>query len=355
MWVPRGIWRLHLDGRREEVYRTAGGLTLDDLATDGRILAHLGTVTSGVRVKAPGQDREVELRTRGLPTVRDITTDGSLLLTTEVLPRSVQVWLRPTAGGPGTRVADVPAAATFVAMTPDARWVAAWQPREGPRQAAGSGPIDTSPAAVADTEFNLTLVPTGSGASRVIPTERFGKGGGIDWFHFDNEDTLVALAAEPGRRWRGWTWTLSGGVWRPITPEGVSPLWIRWAENEVIGVDWQDPDYLTHRCFTRYPLDGGPPRPFPVSVPPEFGELVGPSPGGRFGYMMLKPFGSVPSVVKLIDLTTGEMRPWHTFEPEDITGVTWIEPLQVFRQGTAGYAYGYTRHLQDLYLFEGLR
>jgi hypothetical protein len=345
MWGGRALWRLILDGRLTEVRRSAGGLAFDDISADGRVLAHFGTVSSGVRVKPPGQPEERELETSGHASAVDISADGTLVLTREVQPRSVKAWIRPTAGGRGTRIADIPPISPIIGMTPDVRWVAAWQRRRHAAGAARPGPA----------EHELMLIPTGPGDARVIPTERFGGTRGVGWFHFDDEDTLVVLASEPGRKVRGWAWSLSRGAWRPITPEGICPLWIRRLQNEVVGVDWWDPTYFSSRCYTRHPLDGGPPRRFPVPVPPEYAELVGPSFDGRFGYLALKPIGSVPAVVDLLDLTTGERRPWRRFRPADATGMTWIDPVQMFRRTTDAYAYNYTRNMQDLYLLEGLR
>jgi hypothetical protein len=344
MWGGRALWRLTLDGRAEEVRRSPGGLTLDDVSSDGRILAHFGTVSSGVRVKPPGSTEERELETSGHASVVDISADGKVVLTREVLPRSIQAWIRPTAGGAGTRIADIPPVSPIVAMSPDVRWVAAWQGRGGSR-------ADDPNAAT----YELTLIPTGSGKPRVIPTKRFEGPKGLGWFHFDKEDTILALASEPHRKGRGWIWTLSDDDWRPITPEGICPAWVRWPQGEVIGVDWSDPGYFSRRTYMRYPLDGGPPRPFPVPVPPEYGDLVAPSFDGRFGYLFVKPFGSIPASIDLLDLATGERTPWRRLQVPDSTGVTWIEPLQMFRRTTDAYAYGYTRNLQDLYLFEGLQ
>jgi hypothetical protein len=216
---------------------------------------------------------------------------------------------------------------------------------------AGAG----SRADASDAAYELTLIPTGAGRPQVIPTGRFAGPKGLGWFQFDTEDTILALASEPNRKVRGWIWTLSGDDWRPITPEGICPAWVRWPQGEVIGVDWWDPGYFSRRTYTRHPLDGGPARAFPVSVPPEYSELVAPSFDGRYGYLLMQPGGSVPAAIDLLDLETGERTPWRRLRVPDSTGVTWIEPLQMFRRTTDAYAYSYTRNLQDLYLLEGLR
>jgi hypothetical protein len=69
----------------------------------------------------------------------------------------------------------------------------------------------------------LVLVPTGPGEEREIPTDLFESLGILCYFETDDAITCFN-AAEPGRKPRGWMWTLSAQEWRPITPEGVTPM-----------------------------------------------------------------------------------------------------------------------------------
>jgi eukaryotic-like serine/threonine-protein kinase len=332
--VARGVWRVTLDGRAREVYRVAGGLVLDDVSADGRILAHLGTVGEGVRVKAPGETRERELSTSGHAQVREISADGALVLTAEVLPRSVQAWLRPTRGGSGTRVVSEPPTTDVVSMTPDARWVLVRRPPPDAVAAPGrDGP-----------ERQLVLVPTGPGEPQVIPTGPVGGDRALGFMYFDDEDTIVAYAVEGGRKVGTWGWSLAARAWRRLTPPGVAVAWIRGPLGEIVGADLEDGLSLV-RC----PRAGGPCRPFPLTIPPHLSWVARPS-DGRFGYLLVRPWFSVPALIERLDLTTGARRPGWTFQPQDATGITSMDA--VFREGTDAYAYSYTRSLQDLYLIE---
>jgi hypothetical protein len=333
----RGLWRLTLDGHAEELYRGAGGLTLDDISHDGRILVHFGTIGNGVRVKAPGEDGERELQVTGEATAVDISADGAQVLTAEQLPQSVQAWLRPTTGGPGRRVVVEPATTQIWSMTPDARWVLIVRAPEAPEAGAASDPA----------RAELVLVPTGPGEERVISTERFGSLG-IACFFDTNDAFFCYSAAEPGQKPRGWIRSLSAENWRPITPEGVVPVCIRWPQQEVVG------ETLSDHTYARYPLDGGPPQPFPASIWPDFDWMWNATQDGRFGSVWRTPLGSIPCVVERIDLDTGLRMPWRTIQPEDATGMLGMSP--VYRRSELdAYAYSYRRYLQDLFLFEGLR
>jgi hypothetical protein len=334
----RGLWRLTLDGRAEELYRGAGGLTFNDISRDGRVLARLGMIGNGVRVKTPGEVSERELQVSGEASVVEMSADGTQVLTAELLPRSVEAWLRPTAGGPGTRVVADPPSTQVWAMTPDAQKVLIVRVPETPY----------AEATVEAAKGELVLVPTGPGEERVIPTERFDNLGILCGFP-TNTALMCFSAAEPGRPPRGWMRPLSGGDWRPITPEGVIPMWIRWSQKEVIG------ENLSDHTYARYPLEGDPPQPFPASIWPEFDWIAGTTPDGRFGSVWRTPAGSIPCVVERIDLVTGERSPWRTIQPEDAAGMLGMGPIYRLRRSSLdAYAYSYKRYLQDLFLFEGL-
>jgi hypothetical protein len=339
----RSLWRLGLDGSWTEVYRVTGGLALDDVSSDGRMLVHHGIRRDGVRAKAPGEP-ERELKLSAWAALVGVSADGTQVLTAENLPWATQAYLRPVAGGPGTRVVADPPSSDVIGMTLDARWVLVERDRKEPREAGES----------ISWHQELNLVPTGPGNDRVIPTERFAH---LGWVYFEFNGTLVAWAAEIGREMRGWMWSPRGGNWSEITPEGVMPIWIRWPQNGVVG--WR----VSDRTYARYPLDGGPSRPFPGSIPPWLSGYCGASSDGRFGYLYSvgeHAFSfTVPSVFQRIDLETGERTPLLTLQPEDRTGVISIggpfPPLIHPDQPEEAYAYNYTRRLESLYLLEGLR
>ena len=53
-------------------------------------------------------------------------------------------------------------------------------------------------------------------------------------------------------------------------------------------------------------------------------------------------------------IATGRRIPWKVLFPGDPAGVAHIRDIRLTPDGE-GYAYGYGRYLQDLYLVEGLR
>lgn len=62
---------------------------------------------------------------------------------------------------------------------------------------------------------------------------------------------------------------------------------------------------------------------------------------------------SVPGRVYRLDMTSGRKELWKEFMPVDPAGVTAVWP-RLAPDGKS-YVYGYTRHLVDLFLIEGLK
>jgi len=333
----RGLWRLSIEsGRWTEVYRAAGGLVLDDVGPDGRILAHHGLRRGGIRVKAPGEarERELELSAWGIIPNNPVSADGTHVLTLERTRWSTQAWLRSLTGGPGTRVVADPPTTDVFALSPDARWVLIGRdPKPG-----------SSPTTPPRWWGELTLVPTGPGEPRVIPTDRFEE---VLSLVFEPNGHIQGSLLERGGAMRNWIHPLDGGDWRPVTPEGVAAPWIRWPQNEVVGVrvsDW---------TFARYPLGGGEPRPFPGAIPRDLALYPFTSPDGRFGYVYRM---GIPIEFERIDLETGVRTPWRSFAPEDRIGLVGMSPPGFYPdRDVDAWAYGYTRRLENLYLVEGLR
>jgi hypothetical protein len=314
----RGLWRLSLDGKLREAYRVTGTLFLHDVAADGRMLVHHGYERQTVRAKAPGETRERDIPTTGVGIPVDLSFDGTQVLTREGT-RSPAGYLHPTKGGPGTRL--VTDFARLHGLSPDARWVL------------------VSPASKPN---GLTLVPTGPGEPREIPTERFERLLGAG---FPGETQVVVYAAERGRGPRGWVRGLAGGDWREITPEGVIPMWSRPAQGEVIGFSSSEGTY------TGYSLKGGPPRALSWAIPADLIPVGHVSADGRFGFLRRM---SVPAVVERLDLDTGDCTPWRVLQPDDRTGVAFIGTL-IIRPDADAYVYTYGRFLQHLSLVEGVR
>jgi hypothetical protein len=62
----------------------------------------------------------------------------------------------------------------------------------------------------------------------------------------------------------------------------------------------------------------------------------------------------LPTVVSLLDITTGKRKVWKQIVPADAAGVDNVGNI-LFTPNMKSYVYSYSRVLSDLYLVEGLR
>ena len=103
------IYAVSLDGKRRSLVQSAGGLTVLDVAADGRIIASRDVLWKEVPTLAPGQDRERNLAWLELTYAVGLTPDGRTLLFTEESARAGKYYstgLRQTDGSPVVRLGD---------------------------------------------------------------------------------------------------------------------------------------------------------------------------------------------------------------------------------------------------------
>jgi hypothetical protein len=314
----RSLWRATLDGKPKEVYRALGlmGL-LHDASPDGRVLIHHGFERFGVMAKPPGVARERELGVFNWSGVSGLSDDGSRLLVHDVsFGAGTFSYLRSTDGSPPLNLADGDA----LALSPD----------------GGLALVGAPPA-----RLPLTLVPTGPGESRRLPTESL-EGVRFAWF-VDNAQAVVIAAAKGGKP-RAFLFSLAGGAPKPITPEGTIAVAGSFAAGTVLG--WT----LGNGALARIPIAGGEPRPLPGSVLLP-GYPIRVSADGR---SLFVNDGGVPANIERMDLASGKRTRWKSLLPEESAGVVIIESVHLTPDGD-GHAYSYGRFLQDLFLMDRLR
>jgi eukaryotic-like serine/threonine-protein kinase len=315
--TARSIWRVTLDGKAHEVYRSVGMLgLLHDASPDGRLLLHHGFHRLGVKSKPPGQERERELGVFNWSGVKAMSDDGRQLLLYETAEGGPGLsFLRSADGGPPLRLGE----ADPLALSPSGRW-------------ALLGPLPN--------RLPLSLVPTGAGEIRRLETDSFERAI-FAWFM--DEERVVVVASAKDEMPRSFLFEAGGRAPRPITPPGTLAIRGSQAMDSVLGWSFID------GAITRFPLDGGEPRPLGRVLPPHF-----PSRAAADGRSLFVDCGGVPRKIERLDLATGVRTPWKTLLPEDSAGVTLMEFVVLTPDGR-GYAYGYGRFLQDLFVVGGLR
>jgi hypothetical protein len=59
-------------------------------------------------------------------------------------------------------------------------------------------------------------------------------------------------------------------------------------------------------------------------------------------------------VLDILDLTSGELRPFHRIQPVDATGIAYTFPMQIARN-LRTYVYSRMENYSDLFVISGLR
>jgi hypothetical protein len=136
---------------------------------------------------------------------------------------------------------------------------------------------------------------------------------------------------------------LEGGKARPFTPEGMGASMVLTPDGRYISGLGAD------RSHVLYPIDGGPSRPFEGL---EAGDApIQWRPDGKTLYVRN---GTIPARVYRIDASSKKRELWRELMPSDPAGVVSIRTIRVTADGASCF-YGYTRHLSNLYLLEGVR
>jgi hypothetical protein len=323
--MRRTLRRVALDGTVTEVYAVAGTVFLEDVARDGRVLIHHGFERIGARARAPGDVEEREMGVFAWSEVADLSADGTqVLLTDHGAGVRGSTYLRPTNGRPAVRLGE----GWGMGLSADARWalIGFWN------------------AALSSLE-KLILVPTGAGESVPVPTGPLEQ---IASAWHVSADRVGLMAAEAGRPRRAFMVELPSGQVRAITPEGTQAIpgllpdggVLGLSEGNALGV-YSVTGGRSRELPYLFPAPACCPRPMPLRV----------SGDGRFLFVSE---GIAPGRTARIDLATGRRTPWKVLFPADPAGVAHIRAIRLTPDGE-GYAYGYGRYLNDLYLVEGLR
>jgi DNA-binding beta-propeller fold protein YncE/predicted Ser/Thr protein kinase len=317
----RALHEISLSGKERLLARVTQSLTLQDVATDGRVLVAHDTIRIGILAGGAGIARERELAWLDWSSLFDITADGKTILfseTGEGTGPEYSTFIRGTDGSAPIRLGDGGAQA----LSPDGQWAA---------------------VLVGHATRVLTLYATGAGEKRVIPTGSLEMQGGTT-FTPDGK-RLVTTANEPGHGTRLYVIDLAGGTPRAISPEGyrsftrsVSPDGMRIA---VTGPD---------RKVYLYPLAGGEPAAVPGLEQDE--TIGGWTADARSLYVYRRR--DIPGRLFRLELATGKRTLAREVMPGDGAGIVDIAPIFETPVGSS-YVYGFQRTLSDLYLVDGLK
>ena len=314
----RQIYAVDLSGHQRLIFRAPGGVTLQDIASDGRILVTRDEQRKGMMALAPGAATESDLSWREWSVPTDISGDGNTILFDEEGVESgptYTVAMRDMRGSPPIPIGQGMAGN----LSPDGKW-----------------------ATTIISNARLLLLPTGAGtAKQMSPGDIQQYWHGAYWMPDGKE--VVFSANRAGHAVQCFVQDVDGGKPRPVTPEGVTFCEIS-PDGKLIAGNGPGGGggFL-------YSMDGGQPRPIPGL---EAGERFVWTSDPRFLYVY--QWKQSPVEVYRLNVLTGQRQLFTQITPPDVAGLHDISFIHFSSDGRA-YVYSYTRLLSELYLVRGLK
>jgi Tol biopolymer transport system component len=315
---------VNFGGQERNVFSAPGLLKLHDISRDGeRVLLTRGTIRGSIAAAFDGAERD--LSWFDYSTVADLSADGKTLLFYEwgeAVGAAPTIFLRRTDGSEAVPVGE----GRPLALSPDARWVAAAQGTDAAK---------------------LALLPAGTGEVRHLPRGRIVEY--LDWAAWSRDGRRLFFAGrESADVRRTYVQDIDGGDPRPVTPEGFVGLVMSPDGQTIATVDRYGEFYL---CSLDEPAD---PRPLAGyrdgDVPLQW------SADGR--RLFVREGGNLALRIFTLDVSTGARELWKELVPRDpavlIDIGTDIGQVRLTPDGKS-YAYTYWTFEGELYLAQGLR
>jgi eukaryotic-like serine/threonine-protein kinase len=316
----RQLLAVTTSGHVRKVLTLPLGVTLQDLAPDGRALVSLDTERIAM-ASTVHNGKATDLSWHDWNIAKDISSDGQWVLfedASEAAGNEYSVAIRKTDGTAPVQLGKGSAGG----LSPDGKWAISLH--------------TGSPGEV-------LLVPTGVGRPRTIPTpglDRIYSGSG----HFLSDGKHITVyASERGHGLRCYLVAIDGGKPVPITPEGITGGLVSPDAKFVVRAD------STGRTAV-YPIGKDSSQSIP-NLDPGFIPIQWAQDNvSVYGYFR----GPVPAKVYKVNVTTGQQTVVEELQPERNSGVVTIAPVVVTRDGSR-FAYSYYRVFSVLFVISGLQ
>ncbi len=314
--LQREIYAVDMTGHLRTAFRALGGVTIEDIAPDGRLLVTRDEQRAGIGGMASGATREQDLSWRDWSLPQDISSDGKNLLFDEQGEQSGPnyiVAMRDLSGSPPVALGEGMAGD----FSPDGKWAAATVSYD-----------------------QLVLLPTGAGTAKQIERGSIQRYGPMVHWTPDGKQLLIS-GNVAGHASRCFLQNISGGAPRPVTPEGVS-LCLMSPDGKSIVAGGEGKVQI-------YPVNGGAPRQLQGALPEE---TLSWTADPHFFYVYKT--GERHIKVFRLNVETGERHLFKEIEFPDSAGICGPTHL-IFSPDGRAYVYGYVQLLSDLYLVSGVK
>jgi Tol biopolymer transport system component len=316
------LYGVDLSGHRRVALASPGGLTMHDVSRTGRWLVTRDDYRVEISVLAPGASAERDLSWLDWSGFPFLSRDGHMLLFNDESPAAgpnYRVCLRTTDGGPVVTLGE----GLGYGFSPDGKWVLAT--------------IDTPP--------QLVIYPTGPGETRRLPRGDLEAYHWASWFP-DGKNVLVS-GNEASKASRCYAQDVSGGLPRPVTPEGTTFGMVSPDGLQILYWTPAGPYFVE-------PAGGGTAQPVPglTTALGSTNQVIRWSADGRALYLFQG--ANLPFRIERLDLASGRRVLVHEVAPADRAGVL-QGGVAALTDDATSYAYGYIRMPSQLFVVEGAR
>ncbi|HZR55992.1 MAG TPA: protein kinase [Terriglobales bacterium] len=316
----RELWAVNLAGKRRQVLGVPGGITLQDIASDGRVLFTVDNERLAMEWSGKGKQPMQDLSWYDWTEAKDISKDGQWVLfeeSGEPVGSHYAVGIRKTDGSPPIRLGE----GTAGGLSPDGKWAA---------------------SVFTGTPEHLTLFPVGTGQPREVPLPGLEHLlNGAARFLPDGK-RLAVKGNEPGKSPRCYIVDISSGALRAVTPEGSSAIMPSPDGKYLAGTHGKDGVVL-------FPVEGGPSY---TVLGVDASYVVAQWSADSKALYIYRP-GEVPLKVYRLEIATGKKDFVRELVPADRAGVVSIGPVLSTRDASA-FAFSYYQTLSVLYVVSGL-
>lgn len=318
--TPKSLWAVDLDGTIRRAGEMPGGISLRDIAPDGRVLASRESRRLEMAVIADGDTTAHDISLHDWSRVADISPDGKVILFDEsgaAAGAQYQIYIR--------RVSD--AAASHVG--------------EG-RAMAFSLDLEAILALGTEPRSRLRVVPIGEGRTIEIGPQELE----YQWArYFPDGKRILALANAPNQPLRLFVIPSSGSAY-PITP----PVVVR---NSAISPDGSRVAILSAEGkLLIYPTTPG-----GNAEVVQNGKGLAPLLWRENDIIYVQHIGAatqIPTRISRFDLNTGRAEPWRDIAPSDPVGVNAITKVML-SQDARTLVFNYRRVFSELFLADPAR
>jgi len=319
----RWIYAASLAGKMRLVASVPGGVSILDIARDGRVLLKTEDQRADMCGLVAGEEKERDLTWLDFSIPCDISADGKMLLFTEQGTAAgdlYSTYVRDIDGSPAIRLGE----GLGLALSPD---------------------VKSALVVLYTTPPHLAILPVGAGEAKTLPNPGFDRytEAGTAWT--PDGKNIVFGASEPGKKARCYVQNVESGTVRPVTPEGF-PEFLLSANGD--SVYSGGPDGKPYA----YPLEGGTATRMNVA---------GIQPDERFlrfssdkkSVFLYRKSDQITKLYRF-EGRTGRLSLVREFKPADTSGLINVRSVLVSADGRT-VVFMARRMLSRLFLAEGLR